>query len=184
MHLGRLSNLACLLTILDKGFENTDMEIELKTLHLCQSLDYVHIEEPQIVEAKTLSDFLSNKSELLLEFEENYLSTMTDDGPKVFEDLKPSAVYRLAENKYIETMAPNDINLGRTSLFSLDIGKYIFCQQDMYYDEEVWRLKSLLEEAIREVWWQRVKCEGSWFLRLVPEDDCVAVQALKKMRPE
>ncbi len=180
-------NLASLLTIIAKRFENAPMEIELRILHLCRSIDYVLIEEPRIIEAKTLSDILCCKSELLLEFEEEGLSTMTKDGPKVFDKLEPSAVYLLAENKYIKTIAPNDpndINLGRTPLFCLDIGEYIFCQQDMDYDEEVWRLKSLLEEAIREVWWQRVKCEGSWFLRLVPEDDRVAVQALKRMRPE
>ncbi|OQB95377.1 MAG: hypothetical protein BWX81_01994 [Spirochaetes bacterium ADurb.Bin110] len=160
------------------------MEIELRILHLCRSLDYIFIEEPRIIEAKTLSDILCCKSELLLEFEEEGLSTMTDDGPKLFDKLEPSAVYRLADSKYSETEGPKNPNLERASLFSLDIGKYIFCQQDMDYDEEAWRLKSLLEEAIREVWWQRVKCEGSWFLRLVPEDDRVAVQALKKMRPE
>jgi len=105
-----------------------------------------------------------------------------EDGPKVFDTLEPSAVYRLAESKYIEQTALSNIDLGRTSPFSLGIGEYIFCQQDMDCTEGEWRLKSLLEEAIREVWWQRVECEGSWFLRLVPEDDRVAVQALRRMK--
>lgn len=158
------------------------MEIELKILHLCRNIDYVHIDEPPIIAAKALSDILCCQSELLLEFEEEGLSTMTEDGPKVFDTLEPSAVYRLAESKYIEQTALNNIDLGRTSPFSLGIGEYIFCQQDMDCTEGEWRLKSLLEEAIREVWWQRVECEGSWFLRLVPEDDRVAVQALRRMK--
>ncbi len=153
------------------------MNINLKILHLHRAFFYTPMEKPASVDEAALSGLAAQYGECLLVFAETGLSTITDDGPALSVAPIPIAVYKAV---------PQEVPGG----FSLDSGDYLFFQ---------WRARNasgsapishasspplfqILEEVLREAWWQRIECSGPWFLRLVPEDERVALQILRRAR--
>jgi len=148
------------------------MNIDLKVLHLRHALRYVPMERPASIDEMALSGLALRFGECLLVFKESNLSMMTDEGPRLSSSLAPESSYRTESDE-------------RAATYSLAPGDYLFFQ---------WRARNaagqvaapsffpILEEAVREAWWQGVGCEGPWFIRLVSEDEKVAIQALRKLK--
>ncbi len=157
------------------------MNIDLKILHLHRALRYVPTERPVSADEAMLEGLASQFGECLLVFSEGGLSTMTDDGPKLLGD--PPAVpaiestYRAAAHG-----APSDEG---ANTFSLAPGDYVFFQWRAHGElKEAGQslgFAEVLEEVVREAWWQGLECSGPWYVRLVTEDGSTAMQALRKL---
>lgn len=164
------------------------MRVDLKTLHLFRPILYEKTEPAgRVIRNSELGALAAWWKECLVEFADEKLFRMTDDGPRLSAGgLAPSSIYRI--------VAPQ-VSAGDTSAaaFTLPAADYVFFQ---------WRIKSgvksgaeseldpksqpapdiMFEEFAREVWWERLETEGPWFLRLVLEDGETAVQALRAMK--
>jgi len=151
------------------------MNIDLKILHLCRALHYVPTERPGCVGEKTLEGLASQFEECLLAFGESTFSVMTDDGPRLSATLVPEAAYRVATGE--EPFG-----------FSFAAGDYVFFQWRAHSEHSEPEqsppssFSTVLEEVVRETWWQRLECGGPWFVRLISEDEKVAIQALWQLK--
>ncbi|MEN6297899.1 MAG: hypothetical protein ABFC92_08135 [Rectinema sp.] len=163
------------------------MNIALRILHLHRALHYVPIEKPAHFDETALAKLASQFGECLLVFQKSAFFAMTGDGPRLSGNPEPDAAYRIAAQ---ETPSPAGMG-GQNSAggapfgFLLAAGDYVFFQWHAWHETEKSARPSyaaMLEEVVREIWWQRLECEGPWFLRLVFEDDKVAVQALRALK--
>jgi len=157
------------------------MNVDLKILHLHRPLWYVPIGRPVGANETTLEGLASQFGECILVFAEGGFSTMTDDGPKLLgapsDALLIESAYRAAA--YQE---PRDEGAGA---FSLAPGDYVFYQWRTHGEhkeqEQSLGFAAVLEEVVRETWWQRLECSGPWYVRLVAEDGSTAMQALRRL---
>ena len=163
------------------------MNVDLKILHLHRALWYIPIERPAGTDATTLEGLASQFGECLLVFAEGGLSRMTDDGPKLIgapPDAPPiESAYRAAAHG-----EPCDEG---ASAFSLAPGDYVFFQWRAHgaykgparspSTDNGAEFTIVLEEVVREAWWQGLECSGPWYVRLVTEDGSTAMQTLRRL---
>jgi len=173
------------------------MITDIKILHLYRPIFYEKIEfVSDEIQNDAISALAARYGECLLVFKNDNLLISSDDGPHLAGKLVPLAMYRIAvrNNKKTSTgvagtepsesqgdmstrSVPRHISADYSiSQFILPAADYAFFQ---------WRAESssqpsiMFEEFAREIWWERLKTEGEWFLRLIFEDGKTAVQALR-----
>lgn len=93
------------------------------------------------------------------------------DGPRAFGRL-PGALARGASARGAGRWRPD---------MELDRGVYAFLQDRVSKEEEI---LLLLESFAREAWWQRLECQGPYFVRRVFEDGNWATQILRRLAVE
>jgi hypothetical protein len=173
------------------------MITDIKILHLYRPIHYEKIElVSDEIHNDTVSALAARHGECLLVFENNNLLIMNDDGPHLAGKLVPSTAYRIVardggkgstdtasaipgesqENVASRSALSELLADSFVSRFTLPASDYAFFQ---------WRAESapqpaiMLEEFVREIWWERLETEGAWFMRLVLEDGKTSVQALR-----
>lgn len=158
-----------------RSAKNAPMQVHLKILRLQQSLKYAAATLPLRFGDAALEEYTRRGGESLLEFDDGTLISTAEDGPHI-QGIPQADVAYCATTQ-----------AGRGNGFELEAGAYLFFQ---------WRAQgaaaqgcearplwtNMLEEVAREIWWQGIVVEGPWFLRLIPEDNRIAFQILRRIR--
>ncbi len=153
------------------------MDIEIKTLHLCRGIAYQACASSLFPDAALLAKHAREQGECLLVFDDTAFIIDTPDGPRVNGIPASRALFA------IESAASDPAPFGeRTDRFVLEQGDYAFFQTRYHGTAEgsEW-IRSLFEEFVRQLWWEQVTCHGPWILRLVPEDEEIAFQTLRRI---
>jgi hypothetical protein len=157
------------------------MNVDLKILHLQRALWYIPIERPAGTDVTTLEGLASQFGECLLVFAEGGFSTMTDDGPKLLG--APDALP--IESAYHAAAAHGEPYDEEAGALSLAPGDYVFYQWRAHREpkgqEQTLGFAEMLEEVVREAWWQGLECSGPWYVRLVTEDGSTAMQTFRRL---
>lgn len=150
------------------------MDIDIKTLHLCREIEYFDSGLVPAIDPAVLASHARTTGECLLVFDDTAFIVQTKDGPRLNGIPSAHAVFAAKDRASAETR-------GRMR-FALEKGDYAFFQ--IRYPAEgasrEWT-RSLLEEFVRQLWWEQIACRGPWMLRLVQEDGEIAFQTLRRL---
>lgn len=109
---------------------------------------------------------LKSGTERLIAFHKEDILTNTSNGPKAKEEFGKAIFAGFA-------VKPEE----NQNTLILKKGDYLFTQSTY---KDFASIKNTIESFERDIWWEKQKTEGPYYIRLVPEDGKTALQILAK----